>query len=89
MRAQVAALIGACCSLTWAFDPGRLGFSVSYQDEKSSYRVNAVFLMPGETVNLKVQAADTGAFTLEDSAARGRPAGPPPTEFWGPHTKRL
>ena len=76
MRVSVAALIGTCCSLSWAFDPGRLGFSVAYKDESSRYRVNAVFLMPGETLGLKVQGHDTGTFTLEDPAQRARPAGP-------------
>lgn len=60
----------------FAFDPGRAGFSVAYGDEKSAYRVNAVFLMPGETLNLKAESADTGSFVLEDPEGRGETRGP-------------
>ena len=60
-----------------AFDPGRAGFSIAYKDETSAYRVNAAFLMPGETLDLRVQAnaRDTGTFALEDPAGLAKPAG--------------
>lgn len=36
------------------FDAGKASFSLSYKEETSPYRVNAVFLMPGETLEMKV-----------------------------------
>lgn len=49
------------------FDPGKASFSLSYKDETSPYRINAVFLMPGETLELKVRD-DDGAFSLRGPA---------------------
>ena len=45
------------------FDPGKASFSLAYKEETSPYRVNAVFLMPGEVLDLEVTEA-TGAFLL-------------------------
>jgi hypothetical protein len=59
-----------------AFDPGRVGFSIAYKEENSRYRINAVFLMPGETLDLRLPARDSGSFLLLDSAARGRMLAP-------------
>ena len=50
-----------------AFDPGKASFSLSYKDETSPYRINAVFLMPGETLDLKVRD-DDGSFSLRGPA---------------------
>ncbi|MEO7424616.1 MAG: hypothetical protein ABI036_05470 [Fibrobacteria bacterium] len=47
------------------FDPGQAGFQVRYKDETSPYKMNAVFLMPGEVLRLEVPGEDTGAFSLE------------------------
>jgi len=63
-----------------AFDPGRVDFSVAYKDEDSRYRVNAVFLLPGEELELKAEAQDTGSFTISDPAQRARTLGP---RHWG------
>jgi hypothetical protein len=83
------ALIGFCCPRPWAFEPGRLGFSVAYKEESSRYRVNAVFLLPGETFDLKVESNDTGAFVLEDPALRARQAGPRQWAWTAPDSSGL
>ena len=69
-------LCGAACIGARAFDPGRIGFSVAYKGENSAYRVNAVFLLPGETLELRAESRDSGSFALWDSAGRALPAGP-------------
>jgi hypothetical protein len=79
LAAAAALAYAAWVPTARAFDPGRLGYSVSYKEENSRYRVNAVFLMPGETLDLKVEAMqphDTGAFVLADPAARSEAKGP-------------
>lgn len=70
------ALLGALSPAARAFDPGRVDFSVAYKDEHSRYRVNAVFLLPGESLNLKAEAQDTGTFVIADPAQRARTVGP-------------
>ena len=47
-----------------AFESGRSGFTVAYAGEKSPYQVNAVFLMPGETLDVKVFEKDGPGFSL-------------------------
>jgi hypothetical protein len=55
------------------FDAGKAGFRVRYQDETSPYRVNAVFLMPGEILDLSVPGREPGSFTLAFGAGEGGP----------------
>lgn len=58
-----------------AFDPGRATFGAGYKGETSRYRVNAVFLLPGESFEIKVDRHDTGSFSLADPAGRAVPSG--------------
>lgn len=83
------ALIGVCSPLSRAFDTGQLGFSVAYKDESSRYRVNAVFLMPGETLKLKVQGHDTGSFIISDPAQRAQATGPRQWSWTAPDSSGL
>jgi len=48
-----------------AFDPGKAAFSVRYKEEHSPFRVNGVFLMPGESLKLEVPGQHRGSFGLE------------------------
>jgi hypothetical protein len=57
-----------------AFDPGRAGFQARYHGEKSPYRINAVFLMPGETLDIGVPE-DAGSFSLTYPEGAGSPVG--------------
>jgi len=47
-------------SETPAFDNGKVGFSIRYKDQVSSYGVNGVFVLPGESLSIEVvdSAAD-------------------------------
>lgn len=69
-----------------AFDPGKSGFSVKYKDETSPYRVNAAFLMPGETLELRVPGKESGRFTLEFGSGSSGPdsirISPPEARAW-------
>jgi hypothetical protein len=56
-----------------SFDPGKASFSLSYKDETSPYRVNAAFVLPGETLELAVEDPRGEAFTLSEGAS-GIPA---------------
>lgn len=50
------------------FDAGKAAFRVQYKREISPYRINAVFLMPGEVLDLEAEAKGTGGgevFRLE------------------------
>lgn len=60
-------------SATYAFDAGKSGFNVKYKEETSPFRVNAAFLMPGETLELRIPGKESGRFTLEFGS---RSAGP-------------
>jgi hypothetical protein len=59
-----------------AFDAGRVGFSIAYKEENSAYRINSAFLMPGETLDLRLSTRDSGSFVLLDTAGRGRMLAP-------------
>ncbi len=61
----------ACAILARAFDPGKADFQVRYKEEISPYRINAVFLMPGEVLRLDIPEADSGRFQFEFDAGRG------------------
>lgn len=69
--AFAAALLGPAL----AFDAGKAGFLAKYKGESSAYRVNAVFLMPGERLEVRIGSADSGAFRLDDAWGRGAAAG--------------
>jgi hypothetical protein len=66
------------------FDPGRAGFTLRYGRETSPYKVNAVFLMPGEALSLETKDADSGRFRIDpepsdtpyDTAGRMESTGP-------------
>jgi hypothetical protein len=58
-------LLGIDCL---AFDPGKAGFSVKYRKETSPYRVNAVFLMPGEVLRLSGHGSPSDSFELDDQS---------------------
>jgi hypothetical protein len=72
----VSAAFAAMGGTALAFDPGRVGFSIAYKEENSAYRINAVFLMPGEILDLRLPTRDSGSFVLLDPAARGRQLAP-------------
>jgi hypothetical protein len=58
-----------------AFDAGKASFAVRYRGEVSDYRINPVFLMPGETLDL--EARERGAsFSLAFGDGEGEPTGP-------------
>jgi hypothetical protein len=88
--AAVAFLFSLCAfpavSAAQAFDPGKAGFTVKYKEETSPYRVNAVFLMPGETLELKVPGRESGRFTLEFGSGSAGPDSirnsPPDARAW-------
>ena len=67
----VAILLGPAL----AFDAGKVGFLAKYKGESSPYRVNAVFLMPGEKLELRIESEDTSAFALDEAWGRGAAAG--------------
>ena len=54
-----------------AFDPGKAGFTIKYKDESSAYRINAVFLMPGENLKLRIKDGDGAGFTLAFPSGTG------------------
>ena len=57
------------------FDAGKAGFQVRYKEETSPYKVNAVFLMPGERLDLEVKAAGKGGFRIAFPGAGSAPGG--------------
>lgn len=67
--AKLALPILGFASLCGAFDAGRAGFAIKYKDETSPYRVSAVFLMPGETLDIKIAGNERGRFRLEVPAS--------------------
>jgi hypothetical protein len=75
-RILCAALLAAWGAATaHAFDAGKAGFTARYHGETSPYRINAVFLMPGETLDIEARAP-SATFSLEYAAGVGRPVGP-------------
>ena len=72
MPALLAACLG-CAAPSRAFDSGKAGFSIQYKGETSPYRVSAVFLMPGETLDLQVAGQETGGFLLAFGDGVGGP----------------
>lgn len=54
------------------FDPGKASFALAYQEEVSPYRINAVFLMPGETLELSIREG-TGRYSLRLPAGDSLP----------------
>ncbi len=76
MKSAAGIALGACLAVGgFAFEAGKTGFIAKYRDEASPYRVNAVFLMPGEKLALRVEAGDTGGYALRDPWGRSVPAG--------------
>jgi hypothetical protein len=53
-----------CVSLCGAFDAGKAAFKIKYKDETSPYKVSAVFLLPGEILELKIAGRESGRFRL-------------------------
>ncbi len=53
-----------CHASTLMFDPGKATFTIKYKEEASSFRINAVFLLPGETLNLKIKEEVVDSFSL-------------------------
>ncbi len=72
------------------FDAGKAGFTIKYKEETSPYRVSAVFLMPGEILDVKIANHDMGRFTWEvpegtggsDSSAANRDSSARPLKSW-------
>lgn len=73
-------------SAVQAFDAGKAGFKLKYKEETSPYRVNAAFLMPGETLELRVAGKEPGRFTLEFGSGSAGPdsirSSPPEARAW-------
>lgn len=57
-----------------AFDAGKTTFTARYHGETSPYRINCVFLMPEEALDLEGKGAES--FSLAYAEGRGRPEGP-------------
>jgi Peptidase M15 len=57
-----------------AFDAAKAGFTVKYKDETSAYRINAVFLMPGENLVVAIKGADKDGYTLTYTGGSGGPS---------------
>lgn len=70
-----ALLIAAGLAGAQGFDAGKAGFSVRYKDEHSHFRVNGVFLMPGEVLELEVPGRHPGTFTLASGEGTGSKEG--------------
>lgn len=47
------------------FDAGKASFELAYKEETSPYRVNAVFLLPGEVLELAVKDQRKGDFVFQ------------------------
>jgi hypothetical protein len=52
------------CPASLKFNPDKVGFSVSYKSEHSHYRINGIFLMPGENLELKINSASEDSFLI-------------------------
>ncbi|MDB5105509.1 MAG: Peptidase [Fibrobacteres bacterium] len=65
--------------VAFAFDAGKAGFSIRYQEESSPYRVGAVFLMPGEVLKIQVEGRETGTFSLDTIPGETAPDSSGPT----------
>jgi hypothetical protein len=81
IRVAKLALLALCAAFrAGAFDAGRAGFTIKYKDETSPYRVCAVFLMPGEILEIKIAGHERGRFRLDlpanARADTSRPAEP-------------
>ena len=50
------------------FDNGKVGFSVRYKSETSSYRVNAVFVLPGESLTIEIVESSAEDHAVQASA---------------------
>lgn len=68
----LAAMLLAGAAAASPFDPGKASFSLAYKEETSPYRVNAVFLMPGEVLDLEIKHA-SGPFALLTAAGDSLP----------------
>lgn len=68
----LAGLLLAGAAAAKPFDPGKASFSLAYKEETSPYRVNAVFLMPGEVLELRIEHA-SGSFALRTPAGDSLP----------------
>lgn len=68
----LAGLLMAGSAGARSFDPGKASFSLAYKDETSPYRINAVFLMPGEVLHAEVKHA-TGPFSLHSEGGDSLP----------------
>ncbi|MDB5050830.1 MAG: Peptidase [Fibrobacteres bacterium] len=71
----LACLLPALCAAdpVTAFDAGKVAFQVRYKEETSPYRVNAVFLMPGETLSLEIPGRDPGHYGIESGTGAAVP----------------
>lgn len=47
------------------FDSGKATFELSYREETSPYRVNAVFLLPGEVLEIETKDRRNGGFVFQ------------------------
>lgn len=54
-------------SETSLFSSGKVGFSVRYKNEVSSYRVNGVSVLPGQTLSIEVLDSDADQHEVEAS----------------------
>ncbi|HKP97448.1 MAG TPA: hypothetical protein VJ385_17010 [Fibrobacteria bacterium] len=99
-RPALVLLALAAAGAGHAFDAGKAGFQVRYLGETSPYKVNAVFLMPGEVLDLEVKDGGPGRFALDfresgvladTAAAAGRlePAGPRAWKWKAPDSAGL
>ncbi|MEO6097739.1 MAG: hypothetical protein ABIW76_19630 [Fibrobacteria bacterium] len=81
--ARLAALVLCFASRPGAFDAGKAGFAIKYKDETSPYRVSAVFLMPGEILDVKIAGNERGRFRLETPASAQAETTRPPDSIAG------
>lgn len=68
--------VAVCHSSVFKFDPGKATFTVKYKEENSAFRINAVFLLPGESITLQIKDQVKDSFSLVLNEGLSEKTGP-------------